>query len=463
MTQTPDETQNPAEASELFPPRLPPLDSAPPQTSMPDCAPPDVAGFDSTAASESAQLDAAARESTPLAPNLDASPIPAPALTPAPTPTPTYVFSPTPRFGEQSGESASPIVKKGIIAGVISGLLAGALGFTAASMVGNVPAPPISLPTSTSGASTRADDSIAGIAQVVLPVVVSIDVSSSQGAGTGSGFVIRSTDKESFILTNNHVVTGAGDNADKSDIADITVTFQDQSQASAEIVGTDASYDLAVLRVERSNLPVAALGDSDDVVVGDATIAIGSPLGLTGTVTSGIVSALNRPVTAGDASDVSFISAIQTDAAINPGNSGGPLVNSRGEVIGINSAIATTGSSNGGQSGSIGLGFSIPINQARRVATDLIETGKSSYPIVGVQLDMNYRGQGARVESITPGSPAADTSLKAGDVITKIDGVKVGDGTELVVRIRAKNPGDLVELTLEDASVIKVTLGSDQS
>ena len=305
--------------------------------------------------------------------------------------------------------------------------------------------------------SPRADDSIAGIAQAVLPVVVSIDVSSSQNAGTGSGFVIRSTDLESFILTNNHVVTGAGDNAK------ITVTFQDQSQVSAEIVGTDASYDLAVLRVERGNLPVAALGNSDDVVVGDATIAIGSPLGLTGTVTSGIVSALNRPVTAGDANDISFISAIQTDAAINPGNSGGPLVNSRGEVIGINSAIATTGSSVSGQSGSIGLGFSIPINQARRVATDLIATGKSSYPIIGVQLDTDYAGQGAKVEAITPDSPASVTALKAGDVIIQIDGVKVTGATELVVRIRSKSPGDLVKILLLDGTEIELTLGSDQN
>ena len=444
MTQTPDEIQNP----EPVPPTIPAPESNLSESDLSTSDPSMSTALGPTSAPE---------HGVPEPASIDLVPQAAPIPVPAPVPTPTYVFSPMPSFNEQSGKSASPVVKKGIIAGVISGLLAGALGFTAASMVGNVPSQPISLPTSTSGASTRADDSIAGIAQVVLPVVVSIDVSSSQGAGTGSGFVIRSTDKESFILTNNHVVTGAGDNAD------ITVTFQDQSEVSAQIVGTDASYDLAVLRVERGNLPVAALGDSDDVVVGDATIAIGSPLGLTGTVTSGIVSALNRPVTAGDASDVSFISAIQTDAAINPGNSGGPLVNSRGEVIGINSAIATTGSSIGGQSGSIGLGFSIPINQARRVVEDLIATGKSSYPIVGVQLDMNYRGQGARVESITPDSPAADTSLKAGDVIIKIDGVKVGDGTELVVRIRAKNPGDLVELTLDDETIIEVTLGSDQS
>jgi putative serine protease PepD len=375
----------------------------------------------------------------------------------APLPTPTFVYSMPVTFAEQSAGTASPAVKKAIIAGVISGLLAGMIGFMSASMIGNTPAPSISLPASSGDTSPRADDSIAGIAQAVLPVVVSIDVSSSQGSGTGSGFIIRSTANESFVLTNNHVVDGAGGSQD------ITVTFQDQTQETATIVGTDASYDLAVLRIDRGNLPVAALGDSDDVVVGDATIAIGSPLGLTGTVTSGIVSALNRPVTAGDATDVSFISAIQTDAAINPGNSGGPLVNSRGEVIGINSAIATTGSSVSGQSGSIGLGFAIPINQARRVATELIETGSSSYPVIGVQLDMSYEGQGALVLSVVEGGPASDTELAAGDVITAIDGVKVSDGTELVVRIRAKNPGDVVELTLEDGSVIEVTLGSDQN
>ena len=375
----------------------------------------------------------------------------------APLPTPTFVYTPPVSYSEQSAGSASPAVKKAIIAGVISGLLAGMIGFMGASMIGNTPAPSISLPASSGDTSPRADDSIAGIAQAVLPVVVSIDVSSNQGSGTGSGFIIRSTANESFVLTNNHVVDGAGGSQD------ITVTFQDQTQETATIVGTDASYDLAVLRIDRGNLPVAALGDSDDVVVGDATIAIGSPLGLTGTVTSGIVSALNRPVTAGDATDVSFISAIQTDAAINPGNSGGPLVNSRGEVIGINSAIATTGSSVSGQSGSIGLGFAIPINQARRVATELIETGSSSYPVIGVQLDMSYEGQGALVQSVVEGGPASETELAAGDVITAIDGVKVSDGTELVVRIRAKNPGDVVELTLEDGSVIEVTLGSDQT
>jgi putative serine protease PepD len=374
----------------------------------------------------------------------------------APAPTPTWVYTPPVAASDQSTGSASPAVKKAIIAGVISGLIAGMIGFVGASLVGNSPSPSISLPVSTGQNSARPDDSIAGIARAVLPVVVSIDVTSDQGSGTGSGFVIRSTAKESFILTNNHVATGAGGTAK------ITVTFQDQSQVVATVVGADASHDLAVLRIDRGNLPVAALGDSDNVVVGDATIAIGSPLGLTGTVTSGIVSALNRPVTAGNSNDVSFISAIQTDAAINPGNSGGPLVNSHGEVIGINSAIATTGSSGSGQSGSIGLGFAIPINQARRVATDLISTGTSSYPVIGVQLDMTYNGQGALVDSVVAGGPASKTDLAPGNIITEIDGKKVNDGTELVVRIRAKNPGDVVKLTLSDGKVIEVTLGANQ-
>jgi len=374
----------------------------------------------------------------------------------APAPTPTWVYTPPVAASDQSTGSASPAVKKAIIAGVISGLIAGMIGFVGASLVGNSPSPSISLPVSTGQNSARPDDSIAGIARAVLPVVVSIDVTSDQGSGTGSGFVIRSTAKESFILTNNHVAIGAGGTAK------ITVTFQDQSQVVATVVGADASHDLAVLRIDRGNLPVAALGDSDNVVVGDATIAIGSPLGLTGTVTSGIVSALNRPVTAGNSNDVSFISAIQTDAAINPGNSGGPLVNSHGEVIGINSAIATTGSSGSGQSGSIGLGFAIPINQARRVATDLISTGTSSYPVIGVQLDMTYNGQGALVDSVVAGGPASKTDLAPGNIITEIDGKKVNDGTELVVRIRAKNPGDVVKLTLSDGKVIEVTLGANQ-
>jgi putative serine protease PepD len=434
MTQTPEDPQNLPETPSAFGLTTYESFSSAPETSI---------GEPVVVPAASVEMPAEAPAEVPAAPT--------------PVPHPTFVYAPQMAASDQAAGSASPAVKKAIIAGVISGLLAGMIGFMSASMIGNAPAPSISLPATSGEMSPRADDSIAGIAQAVLPVVVSIDVSSSQGSGTGSGFIIRSSATESLVLTNNHVVDGAvGPQS-------ITVTFQDQSRVTATIVGTDASYDLAVLRIDRGNLPVAALGDSNDVVVGDATIAIGSPLGLTGTVTSGIVSALNRPVTAGDTTDVSFISAIQTDAAINPGNSGGPLVNSRGEVIGVNSAIATTGGSVSGQSGSIGLGFAIPINQARRVATELIATGSSTYPVIGVQLDMTYSGQGAKIQSIVEGGPASETELAAGDVITEIDGVKVSNGTELVVRIRAKNPGDVVELTLSDGSVVEVTLGSDQN
>ena len=372
----------------------------------------------------------------------------------AQAPRPTWVFStapapvPAPPAPRKSG------VKTAVIAGLVSGLLSGAVGYGLADYAGLKAHPVTALSAAPGDSSPRPDGSIAGIAAKVLPTVVSISVSSSTAAGTGSGFVIQTSAQESYILTNNHVATGAGANAT------IKVSFQDETEVDATVVGTDSSYDLAVLKVKTGNLPVATLGNSDDVVVGDATIAIGSPLGLTGTVTSGIVSALNRPVTTGDQSASSFINAIQTDAAINPGNSGGPLVNAAGQVIGINSAIASMGSDFGGQSGSIGLGFSIPINQARRVAEELIKTGKSSHPVIGVSVDMGYTGAGARVSEVTAGGPASKSDLRPGDVITKVDGHRVADGSELIVRIRAHAAGDTVTLTLDSGKDIKVVLGS---
>lgn len=373
---------------------------------------------------------------------------------------PTWVYSSTENnrpISSNKSERSPSLIKTAVLAGVISGLLAGTAGFIGASLINFQPNSPIALPAEAGDTSPRPDDSIAGIARTVLPVVVSISVSSNSTSGTGSGFIIQSNSTESYILTNNHVATGAGENAD------ILISFQDQTEVSATIVGTNASYDLAVLRVARGNLPVAVLGNSDDVVVGDTTIAIGSPLGLSGTVTSGIVSALNRPVTAGGEGDTSFINAIQTDAAINPGNSGGPLVNASGQVIGINSAIATLGNSFSGSSGSIGLGFSIPINQAKRVAEEIINSGSSSYPVIGVQLDNTYSGRGALVSSIVDGGPASATELKAGDVIVGIDGRTVNDAAELIVRIRAKVPGDTVKLELDDGSEVNIVLGSETS
>ncbi len=386
---------------------------------------------------------------------------PAPASThtelPLPYEPPTWVYPAGPVSASTAPSSkASNAVRNGIIAGVVSGLLSGFGGYAISTQIHSGSQGSISLPAVPGDTSPRPDNSIAGLAAKVLPTVVSIDVASGTAEGTGSGFVIRTDANESFILTNNHVATGAGAGST------ITVQFQDQSTETATIVGTDTSYDLAVLKVNRGNLPVAVLGNSDDVVVGDATIAIGSPLGLTGTVTSGIVSALNRPVTAGESGNASsFINAIQTDAAINPGNSGGPLINAAGQVIGINSAIATLGqNTTGSQSGSIGLGFSIPINQAKRVAEELMSTGHATHAIIGVQLDMSYTGQGAKVQEVTAGGPASTTDLKPGDVITAIDGVKVANGTELVVRIRSHVPGDTVTLSREGGSDVKVVLGS---
>jgi putative serine protease PepD len=199
-------------------------------------------------------------------------------------------------------------------------------------------------------------------------------------------------------------------------------------------------------------LKALQFGNSDKVAVGDAVIAIGSPLGLSGTVTQGIISAKDRPVTAGDStSSTSFISALQTDAAINPGNSGGPLVDATGAVIGVNSAIASLGSSLGSQSGSIGLGFAIPINQARKTADQLIKSGKATYPVIGVAVDMNYTGDGALIansaSAVLAGGPASKAGLRPGDLITAIDSLKVHAAEELIVEIRTHNVGDEVTIT----------------
>lgn len=298
--------------------------------------------------------------------------------------------------------------------------------------------------TSVNSSIERPPGSVADIAQRVLPSVVSISARSSNGGGTGTGFVI---DSNGYILTNNHVISDAA-----VDGGEIEVQLNDGTTLQASIVGRDSSYDLAVLKVSRAGLTALTFGNSDQVAVGDSVIAIGSPLGLSGTVTLGIVSAKDRAVTAGESQgDSSFINAIQTDAAINPGNSGGPLVNSAGAVIGVNSAIATLGSSVlSSQTGSIGLGFAIPINQARKTAEQLIKNGKATYPVIGVSVDMQYAGDGAKIadtsNAILPGGPASKAGLRAGDLITTFDGRTITTPEELIVAIRSKNVGDRVEI-----------------
>ncbi len=309
------------------------------------------------------------------------------------------------------------------------------------------------LVTSTSIIS-RAPNSVAGIAARVLPSVVEVDSSTTAGTDTGTGFFIESS---GYIMTNNHVVEAA-----VLAKTPITVKLSNNTQYTATLVGRDTSYDLAVLKIDVTGAPALVLGNSDNVQVGDPVIAIGSPLGLQGTVTTGIISAKNRPVTTSSdntAGESSFIDALQTDAAINPGNSGGPLVDSTGAVIGVNSAIASLGNSISGQPGSIGLGFSIPINQAKRTADQLIKTGTSHYPIVGMSLDSSFAGPGAKIantsNAILPGGPAAKAGFQRGDIILAINGKDIAVADDLIVAIRAHSIGDTVTLKYQRGSVIK--------
>jgi putative serine protease PepD len=342
------------------------------------------------------------------------------------------------------------------VVAVVIALLAG--GFGAA--IGRSSAPNLAANlVQTTNSIERAPDSIAGLAARVIPAVVSISVKGFSGSGTGSGFFL---DSDGFILTNNHVVEAAARSGT------ITVELSDGKKYRAKLIGRDSSYDLAVLKIEVVGAPTLQLGNSEQVQVGDAVIAIGSPLGLSGTVTSGIISSKNRAVTTGNGSgESSFINALQTDAAINPGNSGGPLVDATGAVIGVNSAIATLGVSS--QAGSIGLGFAIPINQAKKTAEQLITTGSATYPIMGISVDTRFTGTGALITSegvgVTPGGPADKIGLKAGDVIIEFDGVEVDNSDELIVMIRSKNVGDKIKIKYKRNSLIKdatVTLAASK-
>jgi putative serine protease PepD len=322
--------------------------------------------------------------------------------------------------------------------------------------------PGASLGTSSTPASVdRAPESVAGIAAKVMQSTVSIAVAGRGGRGTGSGVVIRS---DGYILTNNHVVESAADGGE------ITVTFDDaQQELPAQIVGLDPVTDLAVIQVKTGKpLPAATLGQSRALVVGDPVIAIGSPLGLSGTVTTGIVSALNRTVNtpSKDGTSNPLFNAIQTDAAINPGNSGGALVNARGEVIGINSAIATLGGGGpfGGEQGggSIGVGFAIPIDEARSVAEEIIRTGKATHPSIGISattVSSDANRKGALVRGLTPRAAAAGAGLQVNDLIVRLDDTEVTSVDELILATRANKVGDTVTITyVRDGQTRKVEL-----
>ncbi len=344
----------------------------------------------------------------------------------------------------------------------IGGGAAGALVATVANSGQTVLASPVVKLASNSSGTT-----VAEVAKAIQPSVVSITVKTANGGGEGSGVVLSA---DGLILTNNHVVAEAGHGGS------VTVKFSDGKTATATVKGTDPTTDIAVIQAQDvSGLTPASLGDSDKLQVGDAVLAIGSPLGLEGSVTSGIVSALDRTLTEGGQQDqqqpfpwgleqqqqqptTTIGGMVQTDAAINPGNSGGALVNSSGEVIGINTAIATSGSG----TGNIGVGFAIPINTAKQVAEQLIKTGTATHAFLGVSLaDATGNTAGALVSSVTAGSPAEKAGLKEGDIITKIDNLVVTDSETVVGAVRGYKPGDKATIAyVRDgrASTVTVTL-----
>ena len=347
-----------------------------------------------------------------------------------------------------------------LVAALVIGAVGAAIGVFAA---GRLPAPitdPSFQLAPVSPGITREPGSVAETAAKVLPSVVSLEIRTGDVGETGSGVVI---DGNGYILTNNHVVSTAA--TDPS--ATLTVIFDDaaQSRVPAVIVGRDPLTDLAVIKVDASDATVAQIGDSSALAVGDPVIAIGSPLGLAGTVTTGIVSAKNRPVRLqGGGSDTdAVIDAIQTDAAVNPGNSGGPLVDATGAVVGINSAIRTLG---GDASGSIGLGFAIPIATAKDVAEQIIRTGSVQHSTIGVNARSATDGvtDGAQVQNVLGGGPAAAAGIAEGDVIIKVGDRQVGNADELIVAVRQNPVGATVPVVLLREGremTVTVTLGAE--
>lgn len=300
--------------------------------------------------------------------------------------------------------------------------------------------------------------SVEEVASSVLPSVVSIQAMTRNSASEGSGSIISS---DGYVMTNNHVVSGAGQGGA------LQVTFSDGSTREADFIAGDAATDIAVIRIrDVRDLPVISFGDSDTIAVGQEVMAVGSPLGLSSTVTTGIVSALNRPVRAsGEGGESSLIDAIQTDAAINPGNSGGPLVDMSGNLVGMNSVIASI-STGGDTSGSIGLGFAIPSNFAKRVAQQLIDTGTATQPMIGVQVSNNTQVNGALIASVQDGGPGARAGLQPGDVVTRLNGRAIDSADALIAAVRSQEFGETVVLTVTQQDTaqsreVEVTLTSE--
>jgi putative serine protease PepD len=361
----------------------------------------------------------------------------------------------------ESSRSTADLVAAGVAVALVSGIIGGG----AALAVGADHFMLSAAPTVVAAARLAAGSgpgTIERVAAKVVPSVVELQTYRGDDVDEGSGIIVSN---DGLILTNAHVVSAAADAGPAS--AKTLVTFADGRTVPFAVVAADPTTDIAVVRAQGiSGLTPIALGSSANLRVGQRVAAVGSPLGLDGTVTSGIVSALHRPVPTGvdSAMQATVLDAIQTDAPINPGNSGGALVDMNGELIGMNSASATLANSQAGQAGSIGLGFAIPVDQAKRIADELIATGTASHASLGVQVGDS--SQGAQIVHVTTGGPAALADLPVGAVVTKVDGQVVGSADALAAAVVSKAPGDRVTVHYRDPSgatrTVQVTLGTDQ-
>nr|WP_066473007.1 trypsin-like peptidase domain-containing protein [Skermania piniformis] len=375
---------------------------------------------------------------------------------------PPQPVSPQPAPRRRGGALAAGALAIALVAGGVGGAVGAVVARSSDSATSVSASSALDAPQPNAEPAVNAPaGSVQAVAGKVLPSVVTIEVAGRAAEGEGSGVILSS---DGLILTNNHVATGAGTGAK------LQVAFNDGTVAPATVKGTDPVTDIAVIKVEgKSGLTPIELGSSQSLQVGQQVVAVGSPLGLAGTVTTGIISSLNRPVsTSGDSGNQNtVIDAIQTDAAINPGNSGGALVDMDGKLIGVNSAIATLGgaSAQGGpQSGSIGLGFAIPVDQARRIADELVKTGAAQHAYIGVSVPADSDANGALISDVTNGGPAEKAGLPRDGVITKVDDRNIDSGDALIAAVRSHAPGDTVQITYtardgSNPKTVQVTLG----
>ena len=338
---------------------------------------------------------------------------------------------------ERSRRGLGLVLLVAMVTALLAGGLGGALGFAVATHTGFASGTALGAGRGGQGGTPlneRPPDSLAGVAKKLTPSVVTVRVPVRGGTSVGSGFVVTA---DGYVITNDHVVTGG--------TGRITATFADGTVVPATLVGQEPESDVAVIKLGKGGLTPVEIGNSDQVAVGDPVLAFGSPLALENTVTSGIVSALDRTIQSGEGGQTRYYAAIQTDAAVNQGNSGGPLVDGGGRVIGMNSVIKSIAQSDEA-AGNIGLAFAIPINQAKRIAQDIVDTGKARRTVIGAQVGgaAGAAGGGVRLSSVQSGGPADRAGLKAGDVVTKLDGHVLEEPVDLIALVRKYAPNSVV-------------------